>query len=214
MYKCEYCKRYLKKKYKECPSCGSSKFKKVQNVGEVIIKQPPKDGYNVNLKNIEHGRKGLLPFIIIVFLFVVSAIYIGLPIISLFSSSNNDKYLTFKIVFALIMIFIFIGLLIMVYKTFSKKSRNGLNDEVERIKKLAKNGMLIKNLKYEIKPLKNSIDKSIYKIRIIYEIEKGKTMCFESEPKYSTALGRSDGTVDLLIDPNDYTNYFIDFEIY
>jgi hypothetical protein len=45
-------------------------------------------------------------------------------------------------------------------------------------------------------------------------VEKGKTKCFESEPKYLTALGRDDGTVDLLLDPNDYNNYFIDFEIY
>ena len=76
--------------------------------------------------------------------------------------------------------------------------------------------MLIKNLNYTIKPLDNQLKgpNTVYVIQVIYEIEKGKTKCFISEPKYLTALGRDDGTVDLLVDPNDYTNYFIDFEIY
>ena len=84
------------------------------------------------------------------------------------------------------------------------------------MKYLSKNGVLIKNLKYEIKPVKGSINgrKTVYTIRVIYEMEKGKTKCFDSEPKYLSALGRDDGTVDLLFDPKDPNNYFIDFEIY
>ena len=42
----------------------------------------------------------------------------------------------------------------------------------------------------------------------------GKTLSLVSESKYLTTLGREDGLVDLLIDPDDYSNYFIDFEIY
>ena len=71
-------------------------------------------------------------------------------------------------------------------------------------------------MKYKVVPVKGAIqgDKTTYKVQVIYEIEKGKTKCFESEPKYLTALGRDDGTVDLLVDPDDYSNYFVDFEIY
>ena len=76
--------------------------------------------------------------------------------------------------------------------------------------------MLVKNLKYEIEPIDKKINdnQTVYIIKVTYEFEKGKTKCFKSEPKYLTALGSADGTVDLLIDPNDSDNYFIDFEIY
>ncbi len=218
MYICEYCGRYLKKKYDKCPACGSTAFKKVQNIGEVVIKEPPKDGYKVNLKNFKYEKKGHRPGTIIG-LWVLG---FGLVFCSIFAyvglkaSDENTRW--FGYIFVAFAVFAFISILKTAFTFFreSKKIIQGSNKDINKVKYLAKNGMLVKNLKYQIKPVKGMIqgDKTIYKIQVIYEIEKGKTKCFESEPKYLTALGRDDGTVDLLVDPNDYSNYFVDFEIY
>ena len=102
-----------------------------------------------------------------------------------------------------------------IFFKFAKKNNNNVKNNVDRIKKLSKNGILIKNLPYQLeKNKKYNYGKPIYCIKVLYEIEPGKTLSLKSEPKYLTTLGRSNGTVDLLIDPDDYSNYFIDFEIY
>lgn len=48
----------------------------------------------------------------------------------------------------------------------------------------------------------------------MYELDNGTKIPLTSEGKYDGRLSREDGTVDLLINPTDHTNYFIDFEIY
>ena len=215
MFICEYCGRHLKKKYDNCPACGGTNFKKVQNIGEVRITEPPKDGYQVNLINFKEEKKSHWGSTFLLLWTLVFAYSFLLGIVSFFKAFDGLE--------AIIIPAIFIGVacisIIPIIKLFFKNSKQIIstsNKDIKRIKYLSKNGMLIKNLKYKIKPVKNQIqgNKTIYRIQVIYEIEKGKTMNFESEPKYLTALGRDDGTVDLLIDPNDYSNYFIDFEIY
>ena len=218
MYICEYCGRHLKKKYDKCPACSSTSFKKVQNIGEEIIKVPPKDGYKVNLKNFKYERKGHRPATI-VGLWVLG---FGLVFCSIFAyvgfTAAEESTPWFGYIFVGFAVIALISILKMAF-TFlgaSKKIIQESNRDINKVKYLSQHGMLIKNLKYQIKPVKRTIqgDKTVYRIQVIYEIEKGKTKCFESEPKYLTALGRDDGTVDLLIDPNDYSNYFVDFEIY
>lgn len=218
MFICEYCGRHLKKKYDKCPACGGTTFKKVQNIGEEIIKEPPKGGYKVNLKNFKYERKGHRPATII----GVWVIFFGITFCGIFASvglsTKDEGFPLFGYVFVGFAIIAFISILKMAF-TFLKSSKEiiqGSNKDINKVKYLANHGMLIKNLKYTIKPVKGMIqgDKTVYQIQVIYEIEKGKTKNFLSEPKYLTALGRDDGTVDLLIDPDDYSNYFIDFEIY
>ncbi len=215
MYRCEYCNRYLKKKYDKCPACGSTTFKKMQNYDEMVIKTPPKDGYILNLENYKLERKDhkvgmMIGFYILGFILLFCIPFILIPLLGGFDLIS--------------LVFVIFGLLFLiegfsVSKMFfnkSKEIRNKADKSIDKVEELSKHGMLIKNLKYTIKPVDKKINgqKTIYKIRVIYEIEKGRTMCFDSEPKYLSALGRDDGTVDLLIDPNDYSNYFIDFEIY
>ena len=65
MYQCTYCGRYLKNKYDNCPACGATDIKTVQNIGEIIIKEPPKGGYVVNLKNLKYERNSHRPYTII-----------------------------------------------------------------------------------------------------------------------------------------------------
>ncbi len=217
MFICEYCGRHLKKKYDKCPACGGASFKKVQNIGEEIIKEPPEGGYKVNLNNFKLERKGGIPAII-VGLWVLGFGAVFCSVFAFVGMGANDTGFPMGYIFVAFAIIAFISIGKMAFTFFkeSGKSIQGSNKDINKVKYLAKNGILIKNLKYKVKPVKGTIqgDKTVYRIQVLYEIEKGKTKCFESEPKYLTALGRDDGTVDMLIDPNDYSNYFIDFEIY
>lgn len=215
MYKCNYCGRHLKKKYDKCPACGSNSFKKINNIGQYVIENPPKDGYKINIENYKMQKKPG-KFILAIGIFILLYV-IGFVSVFVFFGTS-DKIDIFNIVFILFgLVFLIAG-----FKTFydiykeSKKITNPVNRNIKKTKELSKNGILIKNLNYKIKPVDKRIKGplTVYKIQVLYEVEKGKTKCFESEPKYLTALGRDDGTVDLLLDPNDYNNYFIDFEIY
>lgn len=51
-------------------------------------------------------------------------------------------------------------------------------------------------------------------MQVEYENASGQIIPLKSEAKYNNVLSDKDGTVDLLIDPNDYSNFFIDIEIY
>lgn len=219
MYKCNYCGRHLKKKRDNCPGCGANDFTKLQNYGEIVLKTPPKGGYIVNVENFKHKRKEhIVPFLVATYVFVgvflLSAIFIFLPLNS--TSVKVGGVDIANVIFAVIGgLFLIVGIKegskIM---KMSKDVRNKEDNNIERVKYLSNHGILIKNLKYKLKDYSANGAKTIYKIQVIYEIEKGKTKCFESEPKFLSALGRDDGTVDLLVDPNDWSNYFIDFEIY
>ena len=235
MYKCNYCGRHLKKKYDKCPACGSNSFKKINNIGQYVIENPPKDGYKINIENYKMQKKPG-KFILAIGIFILLYV-IGFVSVFVFFGTS-DKMDIFNIVFIFLLYntaeikpcsskrhaFGLFGLVFLIagFKTFydiykeSKKITNPVNRNIKKTKELSKNGILIKNLNYKIKPVDKRIKGplTVYKIQVLYEVEKGKTKCFESEPKYLTALGRDDGTVDLLLDPNDYNNYFIDFEIY
>ena len=222
MYRCEYCNRYLKNKYDKCPGCGSNKLKRMQNYNEERIMKVPKGGYIVNLKNYEHYRNKHRIYIFLGVLGVIVLFYFGSlflrPFFIDFDLISVDTLLL--IPFAIFILFFIRGILketnVLGFINKEKKTESNIERDINRIKHLSEHGMLIKNLKYTIRPATRYIDgaKTIYKIVVTYEIEDGKTMDFESEPKLLTALGRDDGTVDLLIDPDDYSNYFIDFEIY
>jgi len=216
MYICNYCGRYLKKEYEKCPGCGSKSFKQVQNYEEMIIKTPPQNGYKINYSNYKHGKKSHWDWLISGLIVLV----ILIPTVFIILNNFFDKSIfTTKIDY--VFLFVFTGAIIIfgfieVKKYFdeSKRIRSPYDKNIARIKKLSKTGMLIKNLKYEVKLVSEIAGKSVYVIQVRYEFEKGNPILFESEPKYLTALGRDDGTVDLLVDPDDYSNYFIDFEIY
>jgi len=91
-----------------------------------------------------------------------------------------------------------------------KKSKK----EIEKVKNLSKNGMLVKNLEYEIVTIGSNVNEPVYKIRVFYQNQSGIKVPFISDVKYKTALTGSTGTADLLVNPNDYSEYYIDFEIF
>ena len=217
MYQCNYCKRYLKQKYEHCPGCGANIYTKVSSYSEQIIKTPPKGGYKINIVNYKYKNNFFIIPIFVIIYTVFSFVIFGTIYLSI-SNSLEDSETIFKIIPVIFISLAFLAFFKLIY-TISKevkKEKNKINDNIKRVEKLKEHGILIKNLPYELKEVKenNNYGKIIYKIKVIFEIEKGKTLSLESEPKYLTALGRENGTVDVLIDPDDYDNYFIDFEIY
>ena len=223
MQVCNYCGRYLKQKYDNCPACGSKDFKTIQNYGEIRIDTPPKDGYKVNLENYYYKKKSNRTITLVGLYSILCVLVIGIPMIvipiKMFGETENNSFetafLLFFVGFIVIAIISFMKSSSKIFKESNKMNSNTKKD-IKKVEYLSKHGVLIKNLKYTIKPIKEQINgnKTVYNIEVIYEIEKGKTKNFISEPKYLSALGRDDGTVDLLIDPKDTDNYFIDFEIY
>ena len=57
MYVCNYCNRHLKEEYEVCPGCGATSFKTKSFLGEIVISDPPKDGYKLNVSNFETSEK-------------------------------------------------------------------------------------------------------------------------------------------------------------
>ena len=51
-------------------------------------------------------------------------------------------------------------------------------------------------------------------LKINYITKTGLEVPFTSEFNVESKKIKENNTIDLLFDPNDYTNYFIDFEIY
>ena len=215
MYICDYCGRHLKKKFDKCPGCGSDKFTHSIFEGVEIIKKPPKDGYKVNIEYYNKEKKtnnipkifGII-FIVFVSIFLFTFFYAGISLV------KENEY--FGIIFVIVSIIFLIASIKHVWYFFklSRDANKDVDNRISKINKLTTKGILIKNLPYKVENAKNmnGIIGNDYCIKVVFEIEKGRTLSLKSEPKKK--FGRADGTVDVLIDPDDYNNYFIDFEIY
>ena len=86
--------------------------------------------------------------------------------------------------------------------------------EVNKAKLLSTKGKLIKGIPYIMEPTSTVVNgRRIEKIAIDYNLPSGSIVHLTGNPRYDGKFVDSDGLVDLLIDPDDPTNYFIDFEI-
>ena len=85
---------------------------------------------------------------------------------------------------------------------------------IKKVKWLAKNGTLIKGLKYEmISTGKTVNNRRLMAIQVSYELPSGSIIKLISDARYDLKSYDEDGLVDLLMDPNDSMNYYIDFNI-
>ena len=216
MLVCNYCGRNLKNDYNTCPGCGSTFFQRISDFGEKVIKKPPEGGYIINVDNYEKSKKfanifmwigwGSLIFIIMFDLpFLLGGILVGQEDI-IFGLTFSITSLAVTIPFVIVsIIFIFI----------SKSMKNKAQENILRVKKLAMEGFLVKNMPYKLVSSGTVINNQpIYCIQVEYENPSGQKISLQSEPRYNNKLSDKNGTVDLLIDPNDYSNYYIDLEIY
>lgn len=216
MLVCNYCGRNLKNDYETCPGCGSHSFKKIDMIEQYAINKPPEDGYKIKIESYEKSLKmaKIVKWIGIGLLFFISLFEIPF-LLGGFMTINEDvgfgaSFIAISLCTTIPFFAVGIGLIV-----GSIKSKKKAKNNIERVNKLAKTGVLIKNIPYELKPTGTIINgEKIYYIQVLYESKSGKKIPLNSEPKYNTILGDNDGTADLLIDPNDISNYYIDFEIY
>ncbi len=118
---------------------------------------------------------------------------------------DEDASLSVYSIFLLLLLFIFIGSLISVVSYFKI---------LRKRKYLAKHGDLFKNVEYRIENSNYTVrGKRVKKFIISVKLPNGNLINLESYPRFKDLLYDDDGKVDLLIDPNDLENYYIDLNI-
>lgn len=201
MYICNYCNRVLKQEYEKCPGCGGSSFKTKAFLGETIIKEPPKGGYKINVGNYKKTLRTANIFVIIGVVLIIAPLIFLLPFL-LLGFGEALLLAPFEAVIGIIMLCVALS-----SKRKTKKSMNRAN-------KLAKTGMLVKGIQYKEVNTGTMVMGKYYKcIEVKFKNSAGVEIPLYSETKYDADI-KNPETVDLLIDPNDYSNYFIDYEIY
>ncbi len=201
MYICNYCNRVLKEEYEKCPGCGASSFKTKVFLGDVIIKEPPKGGYKVNLENYQKTLKTGKIFKIIGIVTAVAPILFALPFLLI---GFSEMLIMFPIESIIGIVFFCIGF------NITRKTKKAM----KKATKLAKHGVLVKGIPYkEVNTGAMAMGKWYKCIEVKYKNANGVEIPLYSETKYNADV-KNPETVDLLIDPDDYSNYFIDYEIY
>lgn len=124
---------------------------------------------------------------------------------STYKPSNSTSILSVALPFcALPILFIIIG----VYNMIK------VHNKTVATKRLARKGILVKNIQYTL--VESGIwvnDVPLMCISTIYTFPNGETKELKSEPIKDRLLDESDPYCDLLFDPDNYNNYFLDFEI-
>lgn len=89
-----------------------------------------------------------------------------------------------------------------------------VNKRVNKIKELNNRGKLVKNLPYRLEPSGIIVnDVEIQRPVVDYTLPSGSTVTLYGDPRMDKKMADADGMVDIVIDENDISNYFIDFEI-
>lgn len=130
-----------------------------------------------------------------------------------YDSNNPSKCMTdfedgstwiFLIFLLIPLIFVVIGAVFI--KSYLKKSKS--------LKTLASNGILVKGIPYQIIDSNVTVNNRVLKcFSITFTFPNGTTKNIVSEPANDHILYDHDGKCDLLYDPNNYENYFLDLEI-
>ena len=121
---------------------------------------------------------------------------------ALTSSKNSNVFLIF--IFPSLVLFGGLAIIYM-YK---------INKRVKNIQELNKKGKLVKNLPYHMEYTDiNGPFHAIYCPVVDYVLPNGNIITLYGDARYDGRLSDQDGKVDLVIDLENPTNYFIDFEI-
>ncbi len=201
MFICNYCNCVLKNEYETCPNCGGSSFKTKAFLGETIIETPPKGGYKIDVSNFKRKIRNANIAIVVGSILTFILTVMNLPFLILFSSAFFIAIVPFEAIIGLIVLFIGIS-----EKRKTKKA-------MYKALKLSKEGILVKAMPYELINTGTYVAGKYYKcIMVKFKNSAGIEIPLYSETKFKNNI--NDDTVDLLIDPNDYSNYFIDYEIF
>lgn len=89
-----------------------------------------------------------------------------------------------------------------------------IHKRIKVINNLNQNGKLVKNLPYTMEDTRVEVDNvRIFRPVINYTLPNGIVVQLKGDGRNDGKKSDQDGFVDLVIDPNDYNNYYIDFEI-
>ena len=202
MYVCNYCNRVLKQEYEKCPGCGGTSFKNKAYLGEIVIETPPEGGYKLNVDNYKRALKNANILILVGTLMCTLPIVFTILFLFVFTIFLNGA-----------LIAIILGIILIIwgnsYKKTTKKS-------LDKATKLATTGILVKSMPYQVINTGTMVMGTYYKcIKVNYKNSAGIEIPLYSETKYDIEEKKDKNkTVDLLIDADDYSNYFIDYEIF
>ena len=214
MRKCKYCGRYYKN-YETCPGCGSVQFEEIQNPGAIFINEIPEGGYKIDMSNQKRDSGigfvlkiiglGLIGYSLVIFLF---AFFIAMSVSFAEDAPSFDgtfEYFLAYFELGLVLNFIipspYFGILFYWIGSLISKKTKSTKKNLERLRT---NGILIKNLKYQ---MKNN------QIEIIYKNDSGIRIPFKSKYLYRVPPVLPD-TCDILFDRDDPGIYYVDFDIY
>ena len=109
---------------------------------------------------------------------------------------------------------IFILLFTSVFPLIGILGISNVYKSVKKTKKLAETGTLIKGLPYRMVNSNTSVNgRALPAILVEYTLPTGETREFLGHPRYDYKLKDGDGLVDLLVDLDNPSNYYIDFDI-
>lgn len=214
MLKCNYCGRLFKRSYESCPGCGAAQFKNAENSNNIVISNPPEGGYN----NLSGGIIEKVVFVVSLFFIVIgiSVMFesVGVAIICFVSLMFDGSELALMLPVLIFSTLMTMGIGLVFLKVGGFLRRRIKHAKYKR-EILRTSGILIKNMTYDIVDTGNIINGDrVYAIKVVYIDPNGVEIPLVSKKEYKGHVLDNDGGVDLLIDPDDYTNYYIDFEIY
>ena len=102
----------------------------------------------------------------------------------------------------------------LVFIIISSVNIHKISNRVKLIKELNTNGKLIKNLPYRLENTGMSVNGvQIQRPVVDYTLPSGSMITLYGDPRHDRKIADADGLVDLVIDENNPSNYFIDFDI-
>ena len=200
---CKYCGRNFRSTVESCPGCGSNSFSDHPKRGEYAISIPPEKGYNIRTTYYTQNLL-MVQLLVILDFFVLlgftrtvvdEVIHYG------FITAINDIITSWFDILCIILAILLI--------VWGLGKMNELNEKIAKLRIISFNGVLVKHLPYTLE----QISEKQYLIKIEYETPSGQMINLVSEPKGDDFIHDADGKVDLLIDPNDYSNFFIEVNI-
>ena len=112
-------------------------------------------------------------------------------------------------------IFILFFLIIpILFITIAVVNIRSINKRLKVVNQLNQKGKLIKNLPYHLENTGIVVNNvQIQRPVVEYTLPSGSTITLYGEPRYDKKAEDTDGMVDIVIDENNPSNYFIDYEI-
>ncbi len=198
MQVCNYCGRNLRNHYDHCPGCNSTDFTfKPDEKTPYFVNTPPKDGYKINHSIYEETfAGGEMNGYTILGIMIACFLSIG---IFMYAFTENG----------MIALGLFVGAVIITTPLFiiGHKKTSVARTEQNRKKKLSKEGILVKNIPFVQVPDTNTV-------QVDFIAPNGQRLVLNSDSRIDILKYALDGKVDVLLDSSDYSNYYIDVEIF